>query len=136
MSDKYKDFVPAPLPDQKTFVRWWIEDLRSGEFKQTHGYLADGKGHCCLGVAQETLAKHGIIPEAFPDNWAHPKLLNIREPEKNQGASCGVFVEIMGHQNPSIIDSTDFGLRSCIGLNDTGSTFKEIADMLEKKYLS
>lgn len=116
-------------------MKWWIEDLRSGEFKQTHGCLSDGDGHCCLGVAQETLAKHGIIPEAFPDDWAHPKLCNIREPEKNQGASCGVFVEVMGHQNPCIIEQSGLLPQCCIGLNDAGYTFKEIADMLERKYL-
>lgn len=28
----------------------WIAALRSGEFKQTRGYLKDDAGYCCLGV--------------------------------------------------------------------------------------
>ena len=51
-------------------VRWWIEELESGEYPQTTGYLhrtevsEDGiysqkQGLCCLGVACLTALKHG-----------------------------------------------------------------------------
>jgi hypothetical protein len=52
-------------------VRWWIEELESGEYPQTSGCLhrkkiyEDGifsakKGFCCLGVACLTAIKHGV----------------------------------------------------------------------------
>jgi hypothetical protein len=28
----------------------WVAALRSGEYKQTKGYLRNKKGYCCLGV--------------------------------------------------------------------------------------
>jgi hypothetical protein len=48
-------------PIQKERLKAWVAALRSGEYKQTEGHLADADGahgsnpnrHCCLGVACE-----------------------------------------------------------------------------------
>jgi hypothetical protein len=49
-------------------MRWWAEDLESGEYPQTKGCLRRTEaapngvpaGYCCLGVACETAMKHGV----------------------------------------------------------------------------
>lgn len=68
-------------PAQRGVRRRWINALRSGEFKQTHGILRgpifdkithDQKynrkgeplvGHCCLGVLCELAVKAGVIKD-------------------------------------------------------------------------
>jgi hypothetical protein len=58
-------------------MRWWAEDLESGEYPQTRGCLrrteaapnGDPAGYCCLGVACETAMKHGVeLRVEFLDN--------------------------------------------------------------------
>lgn len=35
----------------------WTDGLRSGKYKQAHGYLRSSEGYCCLGVLLDVLGK-------------------------------------------------------------------------------
>ena len=46
------------LPKMKVkYKKKWLKALRSGEFDQTKGSLADEDGYCCLGVLCEIVLK-------------------------------------------------------------------------------
>ena len=42
------------------FLKKWLEDLRSGQFKQGKKYLFDGVGYCCLGLACVSAGMEGM----------------------------------------------------------------------------
>lgn len=107
----------------KEQLKIWIAALRSGEYKQTTRALQNEHGYCCLGVACKVLIpadkleldKHGFIDwgiasgqPAAPD-WL--KLIN------------GDYANKMG---PTLIMLND----------EFNFTFNQIADLLEKTYLS
>lgn len=59
----------------------WLASLRSGKYKQGHGYLKDNQdGYCCLGVLCELAG--------FPT-------------EKLEGAKCYIFKDVTSHQTSS-----------------------------------
>jgi len=111
----------------------WIEALRSGKFQQAHASLCliDEEGekrYCCLGVACELAVDAGVIPPA-------------RESEgrffyADQRTNLPVVVaEWLGLATTAGVYNTllDSGERSLIGLNDTGKSFAEIADVIESQ---
>ena len=103
----------------------WKRRLRSGDYPQTTGALCkEGGGHCCLGVLCEIMVEEGMIEKTIDRN----------------GTICfGVEYAIL----PDIV--TEFiGLKtangshlwdgSCLSsLNDKGTTFAEIASLLDTK---
>lgn len=42
---------------KKSIANKWVKALRSGKYTQTKNNLADGVGHCCLGVLCELYIK-------------------------------------------------------------------------------
>jgi hypothetical protein len=104
-------------------LKTWIAALRSGEYKQTTGSLQDYKGYCCLGVAckvlipkdQLELNTNGDLFGTLPIDQSHPP-------------------EWLKDINRDFSEKTG---RSLSVLNDTdGLSFNEIADLLEKNYLT
>lgn len=116
-----------------------VEALRSGEYQQgrsalTH-HLKEGKDlFCCLGVACDLFAKE------------HPDILN-----RHTGETISTFIGKGGAQYSSVlplivrdwlgfatasgelrIDFEKQGATSLAQLNDIGTPFKEIADVIEK----
>jgi hypothetical protein len=99
----------------------WLEALRSGKYRQVQGTLKgiteDGQeGYCCLGVL---LSIQGIEP---PVCVAEEKSLNgIDEGPKDlydrTAEIIGACVQEIG-----------------IDMNDSGNTFREIADAIEKRW--
>lgn len=96
-------------PDLK---KQWIEALRSGDYQQCRAKLTDGKGYCCLGV----LAK---ISDRLDENGRFKHSKNIGSPCALSG---GLSCEILHFTTQSKL----------MGENDSGKTFAEIADMIEK----
>jgi hypothetical protein len=88
----------------------WCKALRSGEYKQGKGNLYDEVKdcYCCLGV------------------------LNKLMPEKYITGGCNVLLIETEHFKSSIgvLPKID----SLAGMNDTGNTFLEIADIIEENY--
>lgn len=93
--------------DVKTKEKW-LTALRSGEYTQIKGWLREYNGFCCLGV---------LCDLNDPEEW-------VADSYRGQGLML-----------PSSL-SKEVGLtheqaRGLANMNDTGSTFNEIADHIE-----
>src|SRR5262245_7943484 len=88
----------------------WVEALRSGKYKQCQNQMFDGDGYCCLGVAQLVV---GL------EVRQHSKLLTLPAMEKLGLTYQNGYAE---------------GIRkSLANLNDAGTAFTEIADIIESE---
>jgi hypothetical protein len=97
----------------------WVDALRSGEYQQGQYCLRTDNKFCCLGVLCDLYGKENNVEwngDMFQDMVAVLPLSVIEW--------SGV-----GDGNPFVNAQTD----SLIGLNDKGSTFNEIADVIEKQ---
>jgi len=114
----------------------WIEALRSGEYKQTTGRLRRGDSYCCLGVLCDLYIKNN------PDYvWAgggdYRYFASCRDDAETGAMSMflafnflhGEVVKWAGlsSENPHYDDDGTLS-----DLNDSGSSFEEIADVIEK----
>lgn len=107
----------------KEVANLWIEALRSGKYKQGTGSLQSLDKYCCLGVLCD------ICPYPINRNWDNKEIsgksLITQYNVKNWSG--------IGSLNGKYYDSQN----SCVNLatdNDSGSTFSEIADIIEKNW--
>ena len=102
----------------------WVSALRSGDYQQTKYYLHTGDGFCCLGVLCDLYGKEHNVEWNLANNGNNY--------EFQDRPSCPPFsvTEWAGivSSNPYIC-SRSFTLAE---LNDNGSTFNEIADLIEE----
>ena len=111
-------------PNQKK----WVEALESGKYQQGENFLHSGKGYCCLGVAcavfeenaeliLETVAKSGDAVTSYDgaDTLAPKYVIRVLDLYGSGGEPDKTF-------NESLEDLTQ--------LNDGGTTFKEIAQII------
>ena len=107
---------------EKIKVLIWVEALRSGVFPQTRAVMHDSEGYCCLGVAcelfvpdaEKIITSEGFLEGVLPfDSYNCPKWL----------------VDI----NDDVLERTSDS--SLSKLNDNYTSFKDIADLIEKLYL-
>lgn len=103
----------------------WVKDLRSGEYQQITGQLREGdNGRCCLGVACDTYKRLTGKGEWDENTFvaSEDSFCSFELPE--------IVMEFFG------FDTTDPKLDdrgTATTLNDdTGLTFIEIADLIEK----
>jgi hypothetical protein len=99
------------LPEK--FKLKWIKALRSGKFKQAKGVLRRGEGYCCLGVA--------CVAADIKDVPRSPVISLIGEKFENV---------------PNVIRggcSTNYVVERLVEMNDSGVSFSEIADWIEKR---
>ena len=102
----------------------WLSALRSGHYKQTQGLLHDGSGFCCLGVLCDLYGKeHNVEWKLAEDDYSN----NYEFQEEPERLPL-LVIEWAGVKQdyPEICET------SLAELNDTGSTFNEIADLIEK----
>ena len=107
----------------------WVNALRSGEYRQTKGYLKKSSGFCCLGVLCDLSIKDGGRGEWSSAYYDNPPTF------------------IFGHANFEVaafsamppVQITDYlGLTYeeavyVASMNDKGKSFSEIADYIENK---
>lgn len=102
----------------------WCKDLRSKEYSQIREELKSKDGHCCLGVLSEQFSRDTATPwngfYILDEDTSLPK--EILEwagisTEPRVDADCVYIPELSKHLSE---------------LNDYGSTFEEIADIIEK----
>ena len=100
----------------------WLNALRSGDYQQTRQYLHKEDGFCCLGVLCDLYIKENNeewkIDECgdyFYEQYKYPPLSVIEW--------SGLV-----STNPIVCN----GETSLGYLNDNGSTFNEIADLIEE----
>lgn len=104
----------------------WTKALRSDEYKQTTGCLENDYGNCCLGVLCRLAQKDGVKLDVRPgddglkfngEGWVVPeKVLDWSGLKTNTGrfaSSDGIEVSLSGY-------------------NDNGSSFEELADIIDK----
>lgn len=119
----------------------WVEALRSGQYEQTEGLLANDNGFCCLGVLCEIAVQDGVVVKEVKDQWEG-------DPNDNHVVTYGVGTEYamdavlpsmvyewaeLESSNPAIMYQD---VRHPISdLNDDYKlTFSEIADVIEREF--
>src|SRR5258706_10056996 len=95
----------------------WLAALHSGEYKQTTKVLKDDYGYCCVGVLCHLYCQEKNVM------WENNKLFGIRttlpfEVQKWSG---------LNRDNPIVENS------SLAEINDSGLSFNQIADIIEKE---
>lgn len=126
----------------------WVAALRSGEFQQCRGTLRKGDSYCCLGVLSELAVRDGVISPAaaLPEtDW---------RANRGEGETVFAYDNEAGHL-PAVVaewagltyDYEDWMTDEVVtepdvdpsvngkelsGMNDYGSTFTEIADLIEE----
>lgn len=107
-------------------VKQWIAALRSGRYQQGQEYLNRRKRFCCLGILCEVAVESGLPI----------RVEKVDGVITYNGQSCGVPEEIanwaglttlLGELAPGHSEG------SLYYLNDTGSTFEQIADYIESQ---
>lgn len=105
----------------------WVRALRSGKYKQATGNLHNSDGYCCLGVACELAIKNGVRVKK-EDHEDRPTVYD--------GMSDLLPLSVQRWLN---LNSDDGVLTlasdeetSLANLNDNGSNFKQIADIIVK----
>lgn len=112
----------------------WIDALRSGEYSQTSQSLKDSQGFCCLGVLCDLYLNEEPNPNGFwkddafyydnsyGDVWSEEYL---PEPVMDWAG--------LNDDNPRVW-SNGVDKSICISdLNDMGTSFSQIADVIEKQ---
>jgi hypothetical protein len=102
----------------------WVDALRSGEYQQTQKRLRTEDGFCCLGVLCDLYGKENNV------EWQHNEVVGYFY-ENHSFSLPSSVVEWSGVEdgNPFVNDQTS----SLGSLNDKGSTFIEIADLIEEQ---
>ncbi len=123
----------------------WVKALRSGEYKQTKGFLKDDEGYCCLGVLCDVYDKQEVSLgesrwEVVPE---HKGLLYGEETVVKGHYRYQDQPEILPYdvkewaglksRSPSFVDDTQVNKTLAV-LNDDGYTFNQIADVIEKHF--
>ena len=127
----------------KEKLKLWLDALRSGEYQQGKGHLANideerSESYCCLGVACEVAIKDGLglIKNIGPRNVINYGLA------RESGFLPNEVQQWLGHDEGNVmVDFTDGESHTreehVAFLNDSGKwTFEQIADALEAKYLT
>ncbi len=122
---------------KKEIADRWVAALRSGAYKQGQGFLkktVDGETrHCCLGVLCEILADEVFL--IIKKNPFDPGVYVFQE--KDALANIGVLpMVIMDYAHIKTDLGSLEGLQgvSLAAFNDRGSSFTQIADIIESQY--
>ncbi len=102
----------------------WVDALRSGEYQQTQNYLRKEDGFCCLGVLCDLYGKENNVEWEIDEFYGYLY-------EKNSAVlplSVMEWADVDG-QWGSICNGTE----TLAGLNEGGSTFEQIADVIEEQ---
>lgn len=134
----------------------WIEELRSGKHEQTQGALqrlkplqgasnpeATKVGKCCLGVLCDIAVKHGVISPITGDpTLSEDRVYYLDEAEDRSGATFANSALLpnqvmkwagLDSDNGTYQGDDDY-THALTNKNDTGATFDEIADLIEKHF--
>lgn len=112
----------------------WVNALRSGEYQQTQGSLrrllpdeGSPPGFCCLGVLCDLAEQEGLVTSA-PINDGFVLAYGATRFKESAFLPTAVM-EWAGllDDSPATYDTT------LVSLNDGGSTFEEIAQVIEEE---
>lgn len=103
----------------------WVEALRSGKYEQGKGYLYKNGKHCCLGVLTQLGVEAGVVCKFTDDGeeFFGEGLENTYTPKEVQewaGIDSSPAIMMPGRYHDHLV-----------GLNDSGTSFQEIAQLIE-----
>ena len=101
----------------------WVSALRSGDYQQTKGRLRKEDKFCCLGVLCDLYAKENNVEWNLANNGHN---YEFQEFESYLPSSVRKWAGVEAC-NPHVND----GESTLVRLNDSGSTFEQIADVIE-----
>lgn len=115
---------------KKEIAETWVNALRSGEYKQVSSHLKIKDGHCCLGVLCEIAPKelgYFNIDGAFEYIDGSGKVIEMRG---------YIPFPVMKWSGIKTKDARlDKSGPLCLSeMNDSGRSFSEIADIIEKHW--
>lgn len=110
----------------------WINALRNGEYAQTQRTLKDVNGFCCLGVLCDLYTK-----ATGNGKWTKPEYSEVSFLFETEGESHDQYIpnsvrDWAGLSNCNPRTDMEDPRTELAYKNDKGSSFKEIADMLER----
>jgi len=103
----------------------WVSALRSGDYQQGRNYLRTDNGFCCLGVLCDLYGKENNVEWNLANNGHN---YEFQDKESHLPSSVIEWAGV-GDGNPPVND----GESTLVRLNDSGSTFEQIADVIEKQ---
>ena len=103
----------------------WVSALRSGEYQQGQYCLRKEDKFCCLGVLCDLYGKENNVEWNLVNNGHN---YEFQEFESYLPYSVRKWAGVEGC-NPIVNDEES----TLVRLNDGGSTFNEIADVIEKQ---
>lgn len=117
----------------------WLNALRSGDYQQTQKTLRKGDAFCCLGVLCDLYLNEHSDPKgcwirSFSDEYQYSHMdIDDDEIVDTEYIPHPVMVwSGIKNENPTVMDKNEVEV-SISELNDTGYSFKEIADLIEEK---
>ena len=102
----------------------WLNALRSGDYQQTQNRLHDKNGFCCLGVLCDLYGKENNVEWELPGRY---DAYAFQDMVTSLPLSVMEWVGVE-NDNPCVTA----GPYTLAELNDTGSTFNEISDLIEE----
>jgi hypothetical protein len=104
----------------------WITALRSGGYTQGEGKLHSTDGFCCLGVAAKEFLKIDVEVTQKGD-WSFTHWNYNGEPD----VAPDYVMKALGLYDSNGSSMTKDNLIMLTAMNDNGSTFEQIADIIE-----
>jgi hypothetical protein len=101
----------------------WVDALRSGDYQQTQRYLRTNSGFCCLGVLCDLYGKENNVEWNLANNGHNYEFQNM---ESYLPSSMRKWADLE-YCDPPVNDEES----TLVRLNDSGSTFEQIADVIE-----
>jgi hypothetical protein len=104
----------------------WVSALRSGDYQQTKGRLRKEDKFCCLGVLCDLYGKENNVEWEINEDSGKYMF-------QNKGADLPFSViEWSGIADSGPLGNGQIG--TLAALNDSGTTFNEIAYVIEKQF--
>src|ERR1044072_5549053 len=111
----------------------WIEDLRSGEFEQGHGYLTRNGEDCCLGVACKRYQKEvGDLVVTTEEIRPGAMVMYYDDERSVLPEKVQLWLGLQSNEGNHKLEA-DQGTNCLSGMNDSGSSFAEIASVGESE---
>lgn len=119
----------------------WLAALREPDRKQAIGELENSSGQCCLGVLCEIAANEGIVDRVVKERILPGDTTWYAVYDENATALLPASVmEWAGIEDKSAMlnerveNEEGYRFDNLTGLNDNGSSFAEIADVIERQF--
>lgn len=125
----------------KDIAREWVDALRSGDYEQTTGQLAERSedgvySYCCLGVLCEIAVDKGVIPPISGGGYGEENTSSDLPYKVRDWAGLDATDPFFDVHIPATHYRIALDHASAASLNDTHSfTFDQIADVIEQNFL-